>query len=128
MIDLVYVTYNSEKWIKQCFDSILDSNYDLKQVNIFVVDNASADKTVDILQSIKDDMLDRLASFHIIQNEKNDGFGKGNNIGFSKGSSEFVCFFNIDTKLFRDTLSFLTDTMFHSENDVALWELRQFPF
>ena len=67
MIDLVYVTYNSEKWITQCFDSILDSTYDLKQVNIFVVDNASADKTVDILQSIKDDMLEFSAVIEEIQ-------------------------------------------------------------
>ena len=128
MIDLVYVTYNSEKWITQCFSSILDSDYDLKQVNVFVVDNASIDKTMDALQNMKNSMLEKLASFHIIQNQKNDGFGKGNNIGFSTGSSEYVCFFNIDTKLFKDTLSVLTEAMLHSENDVALWELRQFPF
>lgn len=128
MIDLVYVTYNSEKWIAQCFDSILDSDYDLKQVNVFVVDNASTDKTVNVLQSRKSNMLDKLASYTVIHNRRNEGFGKGNNIGFSKGCSEFVCFFNIDTKLFRDTLSVLVDTLSHAEKDAALWELRQFPF
>lgn len=128
MIDLVYVTYNSEKWIEQCFASLLSSNYDLKQINVFVVDNASTDMTVDILQSKKTHMQDALASFHIIRNQDNTGFGKANNIGFSQGSSEFVCFFNIDTELFEDTLSVLTDTMLHAKEETALWELRQFPF
>ena len=128
MIDLIYVTYNSEKWIAQCFDSILDNDYDLKQINIIVVDNASTDKTVNILQNKKSKMLNHFASFNIIQNKNNEGFGKANNIGFSKGCSEFVCFFNIDTRLFKNTLSVLTNVISHSEKDVALWELRQFPY
>lgn len=128
MIDLVYVTYNSEKWITQCLGSILDSDYDLKQINIYVVDNASTDHTVETLQKCREHMHDGVASFHIIQNQSNEGFGKANNIGFSKGNSEFVCFFNIDTKLFQNTLSILADTIRCSENNVAVWELRQFPF
>lgn len=128
MIDLIYVTYNSEKWIAQCFDSILDNDYDLKQINVIVVDNASTDKTVNILQNKKSKMLNHFASFNIIQNKNNEGFGKANNIGFSKGCSEFVCFFNIDTRLFKNTLSVLTNVISHSEKDVALWELRQFPY
>ena len=41
MIDLVYVTYNSEKWVAQCLDSILDSDYDLKQVKFPDITNST---------------------------------------------------------------------------------------
>ena len=37
-MDLVYVTYNSSRWIDNCFASIMKSDYDLKKVNVFVVD------------------------------------------------------------------------------------------
>ena len=39
--DIVYVSYNSAKWIKKCFDSWKSVLYNLKNINIYVVDNAS---------------------------------------------------------------------------------------
>ena len=35
--DIVFVTYNSEKWLEGCIKSILNSDYDLK--NIFLICN-----------------------------------------------------------------------------------------
>ena len=48
-MDIVYVAYNSEKWIEKCFLSLLNSKYDLKNVNVYVVDNNSTDRTVTAL-------------------------------------------------------------------------------
>ena len=49
-MDLIYVSYNSEKWIEKCFESVLKSEYDLKQVSIVVVDNNFTDNTVTMLE------------------------------------------------------------------------------
>lgn len=43
---IIIVTYNGEKWIRNCLDSIMNSNY---LADIFIVDNASIDNTVAIL-------------------------------------------------------------------------------
>jgi len=45
---VIVVTYNSEKYITECLDSILNSEY--SDLEIIVVDNASIDNTLIILQ------------------------------------------------------------------------------
>lgn len=127
-MDIVYVTYNSEKWIEKCFFSLLNSNYDLKQLSIYVVDNGSTDNTVANLYSVKEKIQIHMKQFEIIEAKENLGFGKGCNLGFSKGSSDIVCFFNIDTEVLSDTILNLATEIETSDNDTAMWELRQFPY
>ena len=127
-MDIVYVSYNSEKWIEKCFASLLRSDYDLKLVKIYVVDNGSTDHTVDRLQEAKGMLQSRIGGFEIIESKENLGFGRGNNLGFSKGSSDIVCFFNIDTEVLDNTLSELMKAVEQSKEEVAMWELRQFPY
>lgn len=127
-MDIVYVAYNSEKWIDQCFSSLLKSDYDLEKVNVYVVDNASTDSTLEKLYQAKEKLNKQLGSFEIIESDKNLGFGRGNNLGFTKGSSDIVCFFNIDTEVLETTLSELMETVEKSESETAMWELRQFPY
>ena len=127
-MDIVYVAYNSEKWIEKCFTSLLKSDCDLKEVHVYVVDNASIDRTVERLQQVKAEIQDSLGGFDIIQSQENLGFGRGNNLGFSKGTSDLVCFFNIDTEVLENTLSELQKAAAQSGENVAMWELRQFPY
>ncbi len=127
-MDLIYVSYNSKKWIKGCFESLLKSEYDLKKISVFVVDNHSTDGTVDELKKMKKKCEDSLCDFTIVESLKNLGFGKANNLGFSKGKDKIACFFNIDTELYPDTLKNLEEDINHSTEETALWELRQFPY
>ena len=127
-LDIVYVTYNSEKWINKCFMSLLRSNYDLKKINIYCIDNCSTDKSVDLLQQMKEELGDVVNSFDITKASENLGFGRANNLGFGKGNSDIVCFFNIDTELFPDTLKNLNIEIEKSDKEYAMWELRQFPY
>lgn len=128
IFDLVYVTYNSEKWINNCFTSIYKSNYRLSDINIYVVDNNSNDSTIEKLEKIKEEIGESFGSFNIIELKENLGFGKGNNLGFCKGKSNIVCFFNVDTELYPNTLYNLKNEIKNSAEEVALWELRQFPY
>lgn len=127
-MDLVYVSYNSEKWIRKCFNSLLQSDFDLNKINVYVVDNNSTDNSLQILHEIDGKMKMKLGKFEIIESNKNLGFGRGNNLGFSKGYSDIVCFFNIDTEVLSNTLSELEKSIENSNEDVAMWELRQFPY
>ena len=122
------MAYNSEKWIERCFSSLGKSEYDLKKINVYVVDNGSTDHTVEKLYQTKEKMQGQLGEFQVIESKENLGFGRGNNLGFSKGNSDLVCFFNMDTEVLPDTLTELANAAQHSDADVALWELRQFPY
>lgn len=124
--DLVFVTYNSEKWIDNCFESIKNVDYNLNNLNIFVVDNKSTDGTKDKLYRIKNKI--NVGSFEIIEAPCNLGFGRGNNLGFNNGKSDIVCFINIDTEMTKDLFIKLEEEINSSSSEVALWEFRQFPY
>lgn len=128
MIDLVYVSYNSKKWIAGCFNSLLNVTYDLKKINVYVVDNASTDDSVAELEEFARNKGNLFGKFEVIPEKKNWGFGKANNVGFSKGNGDIVCFLNIDTEVFEDTFDKLEYEVKNSQEQVAVWEFRQFPY
>ena len=128
MFDLVYVCYNSEKWVEKCFSSLLHQNYDTKKLNVYIVDNASKDGTVDALEEFKRKHPDDFGAFEILKEDTNWGFGKANNLGFSKGQSDVVCFLNIDTEVFADTFLELEREAASANQNTAVWEFRQFPY
>ena len=51
-VSVTIVTYNSGRFIKRCLESVLEQKYDRKE--IIVIDNASTDGTVDILEQFED--------------------------------------------------------------------------
>ena len=128
MFDIVYVCYNSKKWLPGLFSSWEHVEYDLKKVNIYIVDNHSNDETRAELAATKEAYSHLFAGFEILWQEANYGFGKANNIGFSRGKSEIVCFLNIDTEMFPDTLSKLEKEIRNADEKDGLWEFRQFPY
>lgn len=127
--DIVYVTYNSAKWIEQHITSLLKSDYDLHKVHLFFVDNGSSDATVAILEKEKEAVQGKVGSFIIHQSGSNVGFGAGNNMGASLGKSPYIFFSNIDTEFYNDTLYQISNAIEQDkDSSIALWELRQFPY
>lgn len=90
-LSIIIVTFNSEKYIKDCVDSIvkycLDINYE-----IVIVDNNSIDNTVKI---IKEDFKDIV----LIESINNLGFAGGNNLGTKHCRGEYFLLLNHDTIL-----------------------------
>lgn len=125
-MDIVLVTFNSEKWIVDCVDSIEKANRDGLELNLYIVDNQSTDETINILQQLK--KKTSLQCFQIEHQKENGGFGKANNIGASKGNSEIICFLNVDTTVYYDTFSQLKKEIEYSEKKVAAWEMQQLPY
>lgn len=64
-MDLVYVSYNSEKWIDRCFASVMKSDYDLKSVSVYAVDNASSDSSVKKLYEAKKKYQNQIGRAHV---------------------------------------------------------------
>ena len=54
-MDIVIVTYNSEKWLDKCIKSIADAMMDISDetVCIYIVDNHSIDKTYEVCMKFK---------------------------------------------------------------------------
>ena len=125
--DIVIVTYNSKKWMKNCIDSIeRQTNFDQKNINLYIVDNGSKDGTQDYVTERSQNT--NLGKIELVVTGQNLGFGKANNYGFEKGNSEYVFFLNPDTELMEDTMYELKESIENSTSDFGMWECRQKPY
>lgn len=90
LVSVIIVNYNGKKWLKKCFDSLLNQTY--KNFEIIFVDNNSSDDSIDFLEkNYKDKRI------KIIKNTENSGFAGGNNIGIKEARGEYILLLNNDT-------------------------------
>ncbi|MBR1416216.1 MAG: glycosyltransferase family 2 protein [Bacilli bacterium] len=126
--DIVFVTYNSKKWLDNCIKSIVKSKYDLSRVTLIFYDNNSSDDTVIVLKTMQENYKKKFNDFIVVEGSSNKGFGYGNNQGAKYGKSPYIFFLNVDTEIFPDTLSKLEKEINDASDDVAMFELAQRPY
>lgn len=95
-VDLLLVNYNTRNLLGDVFAKLAVSDY-TGSVRTLVVDNASLDDSVDILEASKLDVL--------IKNQLNVGFGRANNQLLSHVKSDYVLLLNTDAFVEPSTLS-----------------------
>lgn len=99
-IATIIVTYNGEKWINRCLDSVLNSTY---PSDIYVVDNCSDDHTLAIVKNYPVN----LEVLHF-----NAGFGYANNLVLQKlmdSDYDFFFLMNQDIYLEKNSLKQIVD-------------------
>lgn len=126
--DIVFVTYNSKKWLDGCIQSIIKSDYNLKNVSLLFYDNNSVDDTLTSLNKLKDKYEKLFDKIEIIKSNVNRGFGYGNNEAAKLGNAPYIFFLNIDTEINSDTLKQIESEINASEKDFGMWELAQAPY
>jgi GT2 family glycosyltransferase len=125
-IDIIVVTYNSSRWIEGLINSLKNSEFPCQHIHLTFVDNASSDNSVEKLRSYEAN--NNFASFNIISMPSNLGFGPANNVGVKNSNQQYVFFLNVDTEILPNTISELMSNAGKCNNDVGLWECRQFPY
>lgn len=99
----VIVTYNGATWISKCINSLLNSTV---KTNIIIVDNASTDNTLELIQPFFSELT-------LIRNTENKGFGEANNQGMLLAihqQADFCFLLNQDAYVFKNTISLLVDS------------------
>jgi len=89
-VAVTIITFNSAKFIRRCLESILDQNY--PKLEIVVVDNASNDGTVEILETFND-------RCRIVCNRENTGFAGGQNQAIGYTRADWILTLNPDVLL-----------------------------
>jgi len=115
LLSIVIVSYNTKQFLKNCLGS-LHKNYsqEIKDeiYEIIVVDNNSKDGSLDMVKN------DFKSTFHI-ENHKNLGFAKANNIGIKKTKGEYILLLNPDTIVSKSVLPQMTSFM-EKNHDVGV--------
>jgi GT2 family glycosyltransferase len=112
-IGIILVNYNGALDTVECVDSIEKSSY--KNYEIYVVDNASNDKDVSILEKLDGKVT-------LLKLKENVGFSGGNNRGISlaiENGCEYILLLNNDTIIEKDTLTHMIDTL-QSHHEVGI--------
>ena len=126
-IDISLVTYNSSKWLDDLFASLLTQDYPLNKINLYIVDNASSDDTLNKLDELQRILKPQLHSMTLNQ-QNNDDFGAAHNVNIRLGNSEFVLVTNPDLTFETDTIVKVVNKASSDTEQTASWELYQRPF
>ena len=119
-VSIIIVTYNSEKEIISCINSLLPQ---LKDINgeIIIIDNNSADNTIPLI----DDLNSK--SISLIRNSENFGYTIANNQGIKNAKGEYLFFLNPDTIVPNDVFNNLLDEIQGNKNCGAIAPQLRFP-
>ena len=96
-LSVIIITWNSERDVKQCLDSVFESVASYP-AEIIVVDNGSTDKTRDLLQSYGE-------RINLILLQKNNGVAVARNIGMQTAKGEYIWILDIDTVVNGDAVA-----------------------
>lgn len=89
MVSVVIPTYNNLSLLLECIDSLRTMDYPREQLEIIVVDNASDDRTPQVI-------ADRFPYIKLIRMETNTGFAVACNRGATAAQGDYVAFLNND--------------------------------
>ena len=95
-LSLIIVTYNSEKYIESCINSILESIETFEDYEIIIIDNSSKDKTVQLIENFLN------PNIKIIREECNKGYSSAINKAVFKSRFEKILILNPDTLIIKD--------------------------
>jgi len=98
LVSITVVCYNSGRFIRRCLEAALSQ--DGLGVEVIVIDNASTDGTVDILETFED-------RCRIIYNQENVGFAAGQNQAIRLARGQWVLTLNPDVLLMPGFLASL---------------------
>ncbi|HPF51798.1 MAG TPA: glycosyltransferase [Draconibacterium sp.] len=94
-LSVIIVNYNVKHFLEQCLYSVFKASKNLK-VEVFVVDNNSADGSVHLIRS-------KFPEVQLIENKTNLGFSKANNQAIQKSKGKYILLLNPDTVVEEDT-------------------------
>lgn len=96
-LSIIVLSYNTKDLVIRCLQSVEAAVKGLESVEIIVVDNGSTDNSVESIK-VEDEKI------QIIENGKNLGFARGNNLGLKRATGKFILLLNSDTLLEKDTI------------------------
>lgn len=95
--DIIIINWNSGDFLNNCVSSINRRRSNTLIPEIYIIDNASTDNSLDSIESAN--------NIHIRKNKSNLGFAAACNQGIKESSSKYILFLNPDTELLENTLN-----------------------
>lgn len=122
-IGIIILNWNGKKDTLECLDTVIKSKTKTIDLDIYVIDNASSDNSVEIIRKA-------YPQVNLVVNQKNLGFSGGNNVGIEKAISndcDAVILLNNDTTVKPDTFEKLVTGAQLNNFDLAAPKIYFYP-
>lgn len=114
IISVIVPCFNAEKYISACLESILAQDFSLTQMQLILVNDASADHTPEILTEYERRYPDQVL---LVNCPETLGPGASRNIGMEYATGEYIMFVDADDTIAPDMMTVLYEkaTRHHCE-------------
>ena len=115
-ISIIIPCYNAAQYLHQCLDSILNQSIGLDALEIILVDDASTDETLSILQEYEQRYPEHIL---LIPCESNGRQGRARNIGLAYASGTYISFIDADDWIHKDMYNILYHIACNTQCDIV---------
>lgn len=119
-LSVIIVTYKSERDIYDCIQSVWDHcDIDRSEVEVIVVDNSPECEPMfsSLSRRFGNDII-------LIHNERNGGYGQGNNVGIRRATAPVVMIMNPDVRLREGVFKAALDS-FQADPSLCMYGMKQ---
>ena len=115
-ISIIVPVYNSQKYLRDSLESIVNQSIGVENLEVIIVDDASTDGTGDII----DEYAQKYSNFKAIRLSENIGAAYGpRNIALREVTSEYVMFLDADDTFVETACEDLYNEISHSKVDMV---------
>jgi len=111
LVSVIIPVYNSDKFLKECLDSVLEQTY--PNIEVIAIDDESDDSSIDILKSYS-------SKIHVFS-QKNQGLAASLNLGISKAHGDWIKWFSPDDVMYPSTIEILVDQAEQCGDDTIVY-------
>lgn len=120
-LSVIIVTYNSEKHIYDCLESLFKFNDIGEDLEVIVVDNCSKE-----YEKMAEEIVKRYSQrVRLIQNSKNGGYGQGNNVGIRASKAPYIMIMNPDVRMCEPIFQKVLEK-FDGDDSILLHGIKQY--
>lgn len=110
LVSVIIPVYNSEKYLAECIESILNQDY--TDIEIILVNDGSKDGSLDICRRYECERV-------IIVNKANEGVSVARNVGIRSSKGDLLTFVDSDDKLTPDCISRMVSAFDKNNTDLV---------
>lgn len=111
LVSIITPVYNSEKYLRQCIDSVLSQTY--SNWELLLIDDCSQDGSIDLIEEYLVD-----SRIKLFKNDVNQGPALTRNVGLDNAKGEYIVFLDSDDFWSKDRLE--NQTSFMMQNNLSI--------
>lgn len=111
MISIIIPFYNSERYLQQCIECLLNQSY--TDFEAIFVNDGSTDDFQNVFNKLNDDRI-------ILINQNNRGVSSARNNGIKKAKGKYICFLDVDDIYEKNYLKKMVEITHRNKLDVVL--------